>query len=401
MTKANKDPHAGKAPLLVAVEKGVELVGKAFESKTKAYAPGGGGAGVGSTRAEQDMSVDRTSVSPETVGSHVLRHLLSIAQASLGHSQLSKAVMAVPAKFTARQRSATAEAFKQAGLRVMRIIEEPTAAALAYGLDKKPNVEYILVYDFGGGTLDVSLLFVNKESVQVIATHGDDLLGGADFDQCVARTLSDKLASRKSLGEGFLDRGCVMETTTTTTTTTATAATPEEVEDGALKKESEKEAKDAKDKEVNGSAATDFDKGGEGQKAATVALLPCSASNLRVLAERVKRDLSSSDQALASCSALNKPNGVCTEGTASVTRGEFETGAHCRGLFDRALKPVEDLLNEALMPREEIDEVVLVGGTSRVPLVRQLLKDFFGMEHLNHEIDPDLTVAIGAASIVD
>ena len=97
----------------------------------------------------------------------MLRHLLDIAAFNLGHRQITKAVVAVPAKFDAAQRRATAEAYKQAGLKVMRVIEEPTAAAVAYGLDKKKNVDYILVYDFGGGTLDVSLLFVNEESVQV------------------------------------------------------------------------------------------------------------------------------------------------------------------------------------------------------------------------------------------
>ena len=175
-------PHRAKAaqsPAKEALDAALELLGKAFESKTRAYAPGGrGGGGVGGKKPVQDFNVAHAAVSPETVGSHVLGHLLALAEQRLGHDQISKAVVAVPAKFSAEQRRATVEAYKQAGLRVVRIIEEPTAAALAYGLDKKPHVDYILVYDFGGGTLDVSLLFVNKENVQVIATHGDDKLGG-------------------------------------------------------------------------------------------------------------------------------------------------------------------------------------------------------------------------------
>ena len=122
----------------------------------------------------------------------MLRHLLDIAAFNLRHRQISKAVVAVPAKFDAAQRIATAAAYKQAGLKVMRVIEEPTAAAVAYGLDKKKNVDYILVYDFGGGTLDVSLLFVNKENVQVLATHGDDEVhhGGGRGSVVVSRLVS-------------------------------------------------------------------------------------------------------------------------------------------------------------------------------------------------------------------
>ena len=128
---------------------------------------GGGGGGGGYGRVGQPHNA---SVSPESVGAQILRHLLDVAAFNLGHRQVRKAVMAVPAKFDSQQRMATGEAYKRAGLKVMRVIDEPTAAALAYGLDKKKDVDYILVYDFGGGTLDVSLLFVNKESVQVIVS---------------------------------------------------------------------------------------------------------------------------------------------------------------------------------------------------------------------------------------
>lgn len=310
-----------------------------------------------------------------------MKRLLDVAELNLGHRNVNKAVMAVPAKFNSAQRQATVEAFKQAGLRVMRIIDEPTAAALAYGLDKKPSVNYILVYDFGGGTLDVSLLFVNKESVQVIATHGDDLLGGADFDQCLEGVLRRDFAA--ALGSSDFDESnsceeVVLETAASVITkdeSSGTAADGDEVR-------KHEAAAEARIGEV---------------------VLPCSPSNLRTLAERLKRDLSSSDNAAAKCvasphSSSGQKKG-CTVATVGVSKSKFE--AECASLLGRILQPVEDLLNEALMPREEIDEVVLVGGSSRIPAVRNALKTFFNLDHLNQEIDPDLTIAIGAASIVD
>jgi molecular chaperone DnaK (HSP70) len=106
-------------------------------------------------------------VSPEAIGTHILTHLKAITAEYLGHSQVTKAVIAVPAKFTATQRAATGAAYKAAGLKVVRVIEEPTAAAVAYQLHKKSNVHHILVFDFGGGTLDVSILYVAKGAVSV------------------------------------------------------------------------------------------------------------------------------------------------------------------------------------------------------------------------------------------
>ena len=106
-------------------------------------------------------------ITPEDIGTQVLKFLVKITSKYLGHNQVNKAVIAVPAKFDANQRRATAECFRRAGLRVVRVVEEPTAAAVAYKLHKKSDVHHILVYDFGGGTLDVSLLFVSRGSVQV------------------------------------------------------------------------------------------------------------------------------------------------------------------------------------------------------------------------------------------
>ena len=287
--------------------------------------------------------------------------------------------------------------------------QEPTAAALAYGLDKKPNVNYILVYDFGGGTLDVSLLFVNKESVQVIATHGDDRLGGnaplrplawekrlivhragagwiagADFDQCVAASLSSRLAARLVSTPG----------------SDLAAKNP----CGPMALQSALKAAATNETETAEAVSADSDEVAAGEAAEAVAsggasvVLPCSLSTVRQLAERLKRDLSSSDDASAACVAPDS-TGECGVVEVAYTRRDFE--ADCAGLFGRALQPIEDLLLEALMPRGEIDEVVLVGGSTRIPRIRSDLKAFFGLEHLNQEIDPDLTIAIGAASIVD
>jgi len=375
--KAKRHPAVEMASFVAA------KIAKAFESKTRAYAPGGGGIGLGGLEPAQDFSAPRRSVSPESVGAHVLRRLLDMAALRLGHRQISKAVMAVPAKFNAEQRRATVEAYKQAGLRVMRIIEEPTAAALAYGLDKKPNVDYILVYDFGGGTLDVSLLFVNKESVQVIATHGDDRLGGADFDQCVAASLSARLYKRgvdlsRPNPCGSVDHRARLQAS-------------------ALRVKGDSDEMGAAE------AAEAARRGG------VSSVPPCSPSTVRQAAERLKRDLSSFAEATAACVApgastgatlvTSEAEGGCGVVEVALTRVEFES--ECAVLFGRGLGPVEELLSEALMPRSEIDEVVLVGGSTRMPRVRADLKVFFGLEHLNQEIDPDLTIALGAASIVD
>jgi molecular chaperone DnaK (HSP70) len=208
----------------------------------------------------------------------------------------------------------------------------------------------------------------------VIATHGDDQLGGADFDQCLSKVLSDKLSLPQVLGKGFEQRGCTMPTPTShslsaaaaAVDSTTTAATASAHNGGGGRSSSS----GVDGSSGSGDDSQDIDqgfdkKGGEGQVAEEVAVLPCSPSNLRVLAERLKRDLSSNPTASASCTAFNTSGSsssssstddhhVCTVGKVEVSREEFETGSHCSGLFARALTPVEDLLNEALMPKEEV-----------------------------------------------
>ena len=140
-------------------------------------------------------------ISPQQVGSYVVHHLMQITQQFLGHDNVKSAVICVPAKFNTAQRQGTYEAFRAAGVSVARVVEEPTAAALAYGLHRKAGVDYILVYDFGGGTLDVSLLHVSDGFVDVMGSDGDDRLGGADFDAAVSHFLL-----RQRGGQAIVDR---------------------------------------------------------------------------------------------------------------------------------------------------------------------------------------------------
>eukprot|EP00602_Paraphysomonas_sp_CaronLab_P007298 CAMPEP_0185035284 /NCGR_PEP_ID=MMETSP1103-20130426/26384_1 /TAXON_ID=36769 /ORGANISM="Paraphysomonas bandaiensis, Strain Caron Lab Isolate" /LENGTH=428 /DNA_ID=CAMNT_0027572295 /DNA_START=45 /DNA_END=1328 /DNA_ORIENTATION=+ len=278
-------------------------------------------------------------VSPEDVGAEILKHLLQITARYLGHNQVNKAVIAVPAKFTSEQRAATGAAYKAAGLKVVRVIEEPTAAAVAYDLHKKSNVHHILVYDFGGGTLDVSLLYVAKGSVQVYATDGDDELGGSDLDMCLYNILTEKVF----------------------------ALTNREVHIPSLS---------------------------DGHHGDMTEL--CVPATVRQKSEQVKKDLTTHESANFSCKVPEKDHNNVVQFTLS--RSEFEDG--CQHLFERSMSPVSRLLDDLGMSRSDVDEIVLVGGTTRIPLVKQQLRDFFERDDLNDKIDPDVTVAHGAASIL-
>jgi molecular chaperone DnaK (HSP70) len=275
-------------------------------------------------------------ISPENVGTKILQHLKAITAEYLGHDQVNKAVIAVPAKFDDKQRAATGAAFKAAGLKVVRVIEEPTAAAVAYQLHKKNNVFHILVYDFGGGTLDVSILYVRKGSVEVYATDGDEMLGGSDFDMCLAKGIRDKL------------------------------------------------------EEFSGSKLPDHDINNNDSEL-------CTWPTVRVKAEMIKKDLSSSSSSSVSCNMPSNSNSL-KKVSVGFSKEEFHT--LCADLFDRSMLPATRLLNELGMKKTEIDEIVLVGGSTRIPRIKELLREFFGKD-LNDHIDPDITVAYGAASILD
>ncbi len=271
-----------------------------------------------------------TVVTPEVVGSHVLGHLLSLARDHLGHNQVKSAIIAVPAKFDQKQREATAAAFKLSGLKVTRMLEEPTAAAIAYGLHRKDNVHHILVYDFGGGTLDVSVLHVSDGYVEVIGTHGDDRLGGADFDTAIAEFLMDKY--KKYMHE---EEGC---------------------------------------------------EGGEVPR--------CTRSDLFPLSERIKISMSSADESSATCLSNE-----CKPVTLTLSKDEYSSVI--KPLLSRSSRPIHDVLEDLDMTVEDIDEVVMVGGTSRMPMVREVVKKELKKDELNVHIDPDITVAYGCASVID
>jgi molecular chaperone DnaK len=260
---------------------------------------------------------------PEEVSAQVLRKLVDDASKYLGET-VTQAVITVPAYFNDSQRQATKDAGKIAGVEVLRIINEPTAAALAYGLDKKSN-ETILVFDLGGGTFDVSVLEVGDGVFEVLATSGDSHLGGDDFDKKIV----DHLASTFMKNEGIDLR---------------------------------------KDRQA--------------------------LQRLTESAEKAKVELSSVTQA-----EINLPFITATQDgpkhlELTLTRAKFEE--ICSDLIDRCRIPVENALRDAKVDKGRIDEVVLVGGSTRIPAVKELVKRLLGKDP-NETVNPDEVVAVGAA----
>jgi heat shock protein 5 len=262
---------------------------------------------------------DKT-MAPEEVSSMVLTKMKETAENYLGQ-EVKHAVVTVPAYFNDAQRQSTKDAGTIAGLNVLRIINEPTAAAIAYGLDKKGE-RNILVYDLGGGTFDVSLLTIDNGVFEVVATSGDTHLGGEDFDQ---RTMQH-----------------------------------------FVKIFQKKHGKDmSKDKRA--------------------------LQKLRREVEKAKRALSSAHQARVEIEALH--DGV--DFSEMLTRARFEELNN--DLFKNTLSPVKQVMEDAGMQKNQIDDVVLVGGSTRIPKVQQLIKDFFGGKEPNRGVNPDEAVAYGAA----
>lgn len=264
--------------------------------------------------------------------------------------QLDRVVIAVPVDFKAAQRRATVQAYEKAGLKVARVLEEPTAAAIAYGLHQTPNVNFILVFDFGGGTLDVSLLFVRSGSISVVDTLGDNNLGGEDLDNLVSNHLISQLEALigMKLAESSLE---VMET--------------------------------------------------DSEKTEDPDQLPCTIAGIRRAAEILKRKLSYTHTAIASC-IVQEPGGklIAQDNRVeiSMSRDEFET--LCESILERVLLPVRQILRDNNMDPNSIDEVVLVGGSSRIPWIHTQLEELFGKQP-RITIDPDVAVAFGAARTLD
>ncbi|XP_075984063.1 major heat shock 70 kDa protein Ab-like [Anticarsia gemmatalis] len=260
---------------------------------------------------------------PEEISSMVLIKMKDIAEAYLGRS-VKKAVITVPAYFNDSQRQATKDAGAIAGLNVLRIINEPTAAALAYGLDKDLKGERnVLIFDLGGGTFDVSILTIDEGSLfEVKATAGDTHLGGEDFDSRLVTFLADEFKRKH-------------------------------------KKDLKSNAK--------------------------------SIRRLRTAAERAKRTLSSSTEASIEIDALYE--GI--DFYSKISRARFEELNS--DLFRSTLDPVEKALNDAKLDKNSIQDIVLVGGSTRIPKIQSLLQDFFNGKKLNLSINPDEAVAYGAA----
>jgi len=259
--------------------------------------------------------------SPEEVSSMILGKMRKIAEGYLG-TDVNNAVITCPAYFNDQQRASTKDAGAIASLKVLRVINEPTAAALAYGLDKKDQEEQnILVFDLGGGTFDVTVLTIEKGVFEVASTNGDTHLGGEDFDQRIMDHLI-KMFKRKHKKDCSGDKRAVQK----------------------LKKE----------------------------------------------AERAKRTLSSTSQTRIEIEALF--DGV--DFSETLSRAKFEELN--LDLFKKTMKPVKKALEDSNMAKSDIDEVVLVGGSTRIPKVQQLLSNYFNGKELNQEINPDEAVAYGA-----
>jgi len=270
---------------------------------------------------EVEFNGETKQFAAEEISSMVLTKMKDIAESYLG-KKVTDAVVTVPAYFNDSQRQATKDAATIAGLNCLRIINEPTAAAIAYGLDKnKDDDTNVLIFDLGGGTFDVSLLNIEGGIFEVKATAGDTHLGGEDFDSRLLRHFSEEFKRKHK-------------------------------------------------KDISGN--------------------PRALRRLRTACERAKRTLSSTTQTTIEIDSLYDGIDFYT----TITRARFEE--LCMDLFRKCMEPVEKTIRDAKMDKMKIDEIVLVGGSTRIPKIQQMLSDFFNGKELNKSINPDEAVAFGA-----
>ena len=271
------------------------------------------------------VDIDGRLYTPQEISAMILQKMKKTAEDYL-RQDVTEAVITVPAYFSDSQRQATKEAGKIAGLDVKRIINEPTAAALAYGLDKKNKDMKVAVYDLGGGTFDISILELGGGVFEVKSTNGDTHLGGDDFDQVIIDWLAGEFASEN----GGID----------------------------LKKD------------------------------------PMALQRLKEAAEKAKIELSSQTSSEINLPYIMPVDGVPKHLVKTLTRARFEQ--LCDSLFQKTIEPCRQALADAHLSASDIDEVLLVGGSTRIPKIQEIVKDFFGKEP-NKSVNPDEVVAIGAS----
>ena len=270
------------------------------------------------------VDIDGRLYTPQEISAMILQKMKKTAEDYLGQ-EVTEAVITVPAYFSDSQRQATKEAGQIAGLEVKRIVNEPTAAALAYGLDKAHKDMKIAVFDLGGGTFDISILEFGGGVFEVLSTNGDTHLGGDDFDQVIINWLVEEFKN---------DEG------------------------------------------------------------ADLTQDPMALQRLKEAAEKAKIELSSSTSTEINLPYIMPVNGVPKHLVKTLTRAKFESLAH--GLIQACLEPCKKAMSDAGLNNADIDEVILVGGSSRIPAVQKLVEDFFGKAP-SKGVNPDEVVAIGAA----
>ncbi|MDQ0513604.1 molecular chaperone DnaK [Mycoplasmoides fastidiosum] len=273
---------------------------------------------------DKKVTIDGKQYTAEEISAKVLSYIKTYAEKKLGHT-VTKAVITVPAYFNDAQRNATKNAGKIAGLEVERIINEPTAAALAYGLEKANQEQKILVYDLGGGTFDVSILDMAQGTFEVLSTSGDNNLGGDDWDQKIIDWLLTEIRNEHNIDL-------------------------------------------SKDKMV--------------------------LQRLKDGAEKAKIDLSSLNSVQILLPFLSMVNGQPLNVEKTLTKTHFENLT--KDLLDRTIKPLEDAITEAKINKSELDQILLVGGSTRMPAVQALVEKITGKKP-NLSINPDEVVALGAA----